>query len=155
IVAAEDFYAWKKRPSTVAAFIVTILRSESPLSSARISVMRRAFFCLLLLGCNHLHAADAGQSYRAEVERWRKDHANNLFSDLRLMIVSRFELHEGQYTLGAGKSNNLVLPKGPPFLGTIEVHGKSIEIGLQPGVSGTLNNKPITNGVVLLLQNTQ
>jgi len=98
--------------------------------------MRRAFLYFLFLCCNQLRASDAGQSYRAEVERWRKDQEQKHFSDLRLMVVSRFVLREGQYTLGAGPANNLVLPIGPPALGTIEVRGKRVEISLQPGVSG-------------------
>ncbi len=58
------------------------------------------------------------------------------------MAVGRFELREGKHSLGAGPTNDLVLPIGPPMLGTIELHGKTAQIELQRGGTGTYNNQP-------------
>jgi hypothetical protein len=51
---------------------------------------------------------------------------------MRLMTVGRVELHEGKHNFGSDPTNNLVLPTGPPVLGTIELNGKTVQIELQP-----------------------
>jgi uncharacterized protein (DUF1684 family) len=114
--------------------------------------MRYLLLFLFLLGMNP--PAGAEGSYRAEVERWRKEHEGKLFSDPRLMAVGRFELREGKQSVGSGPTNNLVLPAGPAALGTVELHGKTVEIELQPGVTGTYNNQPTTKAVVPVAQAT-
>jgi uncharacterized protein (DUF1684 family) len=109
-------------------------------------------FLFLLLSLNP--PAGAGGSYQAEVERWRKENEEKLFSDPRLMAVGRFELREGEQSVGSGPTNNLVLPIGPAALGTVELHGKTANIELRPGVTGTYNKQPITKAVVPVAQPT-
>src|SRR5690349_9692008 len=106
--------------------------------------MSHGSLLLLVLGLSSLPAADATGSYRAEVERWRQEREQKLFSDLRLMAVGRFELHDGKRSLGSAQTNSLVLPVGPPALGTNELHGKTVQIELQPGITGTYNNQATT-----------
>ena len=113
--------------------------------------MRCALLLLFLLGLSSL-AAGAEGSYRSDVERWRKEDEQKHFSDLRLMSVARFELREGKHSMGSAPTNDLVLPTGPPVLGTIELHGKTVEIALKPGITGTYNNQPTTKAVLPVAQ---
>jgi hypothetical protein len=99
--------------------------------------MRYALLFLFLLGLNPVAGAE-----RAEVERWRKEYEGKLFSDPRLMAVGRFELREGKQSVGSGPTNSLVLPAGPAALATVELHGKTAQIALQPGVTGTYTTRP-------------
>jgi uncharacterized protein len=115
--------------------------------------MRYALFFLFLLGLSNSSAGAEG-SYRGDVERWRKEQEEKHFSDLRLMAIGRFELREGKQSVGTDPTNNLVLPTGPPVLGTIELHGKTVEIALKPGITGTYNNQPTTKAVVPVAQAT-
>jgi uncharacterized protein len=115
--------------------------------------MRYALLFLFLLAWSNPPAGAEG-SYRTEVERWRKEDEEKHFSDLRLMAVARFELREGKHSMGSDPSNDLVLPTGPPALGTIELHGKTVQIELQPGITGTYNNQPTTKAVLPVLQAT-
>jgi hypothetical protein len=109
--------------------------------------MRYALLFLFLLGLNPVAGAE-----RAEVERWRKEYEGKLFSDPRLMAVGRFELREGKQSVGSGPTNSLVLPAGPAALATVELHGKTAQIALQPGVTGTYNNQATTKAVVPVAQ---
>src|SRR5580704_12327 len=115
--------------------------------------MRYALLFLFLLGLSN-PAAGADGSYKAEVERWRKDDEEKHFSDLRLMAVARFELREGKHSVGSDHANDLVLPTGPPSLGTIELHEKTVAIELRQGITGTYNNQPATKAVLPVLQAT-
>ena len=115
--------------------------------------MRYALLFLFMLGWSNPPAGAEG-SYRAEIEEWRKEHGEKLFSDLRLMAVGRIELREGKRTMGSGPANELVLPVGPPSLGTIDLHGKTAEIELRPGITGTYNNKATTKAVLPVGQGT-
>jgi len=116
--------------------------------------MRCGFLFLCLLSSSHLPAADAGESYRSDIERWRKEKEQKHFSDLRLMTVGRLELRESKHSLGKALTNDLVLPVGPPALGTIELRGKTAEVLLQPGLTGTYNNQTTTRAILPVTQAT-
>src|SRR5262245_48604378 len=111
----------------------SLRRWESKMG-ARITRMRLPL--LFLLSLSTLLSADISGAYRAEIERWRREKEEKDFSDLRLMMVSRIELHEGKFSIGTAGTNNLVLPIGPSVLGTLELHGKTTSIELQRGLSG-------------------
>jgi uncharacterized protein (DUF1684 family) len=110
--------------------------------------MRNRLLFLFLVALRSLPAADGGESYRAEIERWRTALEQKLFSDLRLMLIGRFELHEGKYNFGSASSNHLVLPAGPPMLGTIELKERAVYVELRPGLTGTYNNQAITKATL-------
>ena len=82
------------------------------------------------------------RKYRSEVESWRKEHEQHLVSDLRLMIVGRFELQDGKHTLGSDASNDIVIPAGPARIGSLELHGGIARIEFHNGVAATFQDKP-------------
>src|SRR5262249_44665323 len=110
--------------------------------------MRNRLLFLFLAALRTLSAADDSESYRAEIERWRTAVEQKLFSDLRLMLIGRIELHEGKYNFGSASSNDVVLPAGPSALGTIELRDKAVTVELQPGLTGTYNNQVTTKAVL-------
>ncbi len=99
---------------------------------------------MLSLVCAHARAADA--SYRAEVKRWRQDYERTLRApDGWLSVSGLFWLKEGENRFGAGPLNDIVLPRGsaPADAGVFEFRGGKTTVRLAPGVSATMNGKPV------------
>ena len=81
-------------------------------------------------------------SYRAQIEKWRQQHEQNLKAeDGWLTVVGRFWLKEGESTMGTGPENNFVLPQGsaPGKVGTFDFHGGKTDFHAAPGVAVTVN----------------
>lgn len=92
-------------------------------------------------------AGFAGDSaYRAEVQKWRKDYQTELTApDGWLSVCGLFWLREGENRFGASPLNDIVLPEGsaPDEAGVFEFHDGKTTVRLAPGVSATLNGKPV------------
>ena len=101
----------------------------------------------LALGAILLACAASAQdsSYRQSVEQWRKDYQTTLTSDTGWLTVSGlFWLHEGQNRFGSDASNEIVLPvPAPGRVGTFEFHAGKTTAHINPGVTVTMNGKPV------------
>jgi hypothetical protein len=79
----------------------------------------RASAAWLLLACFPLAAA---LSYQSEIAKWRSDRETGLKRDGGwLTVTGLFWLHPGSNQIGAGSSNDIVLPSGPAHAGVFEV----------------------------------
>jgi uncharacterized protein (DUF1684 family) len=91
-------------------------------------------------------AANDNAAYRASVEKWRADYEADLKSDHGwLTIAGLFWLHEGENKFGSDPTNDVVLPEGaaPAEAGVFELHARKIMARINPGVSATMNGKPV------------
>jgi hypothetical protein len=87
-------------------------------------------------------------NYRAEVEKWRQQHEQNLRSDDGwLTVVGLFWLKEGVNTVGTGAGNSFALPphSAPEQVGAFEFHGGRTVFRSAPGATVTVNGKPATS----------
>lgn len=90
--------------------------------------------------------AGKDDSYRAEIERWRKDREEALKADNSwLTVAGLFWLREGENSFGADPGNDFILPEGsaPAFIGVFEFHNGKTSVRINEGVTATLNGKPI------------
>ena len=84
-------------------------------------------------------------SYRAQIEKWRQQHEENLKAEDGWLTVSGlFWLKDGESTIGTGPGNNFVLPPGsaPEKVGTFNFHDGKTVFQAAPGVAVTVNGKP-------------
>lgn len=107
---------------------------------------RRVVLCIALtaLGCVAPACAD-DSAYRKSVEEWRKSYQATLTSDTGWLTVSGlFWLHEGNNNFGSDASNDIVLPASAPArAGSFEFHAGKTTAHINPGVTVTLNGKPV------------
>jgi uncharacterized protein (DUF1684 family) len=100
------------------------------------------------------------QEHLAEVERWRARRIAGLTGPTGwLSVVGLAWLHEGSNTVGSEHSNDVVLPRGPALLGTIEVPpatGQADPAGPatpafhpEPGGEALLQGAPIVDDLAL------
>jgi uncharacterized protein len=85
-------------------------------------------------------------AYRADVEKWRADRIAHLTAeDGWLTLVGLFWLHEGDNSIGADRSNRVVLPAGKsrPVVGRIRVAGGRAHLEVDSGCEVTLDGKRI------------
>ncbi len=83
--------------------------------------------------------------YRAQVEKWRQQHEENLKAEDGWLTVSGlFWLKDGENSVGAGPGNNFVLPPGsaPEKVGTFNFHDGKTVFRAAPGVAVTVNGRP-------------
>jgi uncharacterized protein (DUF1684 family) len=108
--------------------------------------------CPLLLGAMALAQPLAPDpAYTAEIEQWRRGREARLRSDDGwLSLAGLFWLKEGENTVGAGPSNDIVLPKGsaPERLGVLEFRNSAISFRSAPGASVTVNGSPATSAAL-------
>jgi hypothetical protein len=86
-------------------------------------------------------------SYRAQMEKWRQQREENLKAENGwLTLAGLFWLKEGESTIGTSRENNLVLPPGsaPEKVGRFDFHGGKTVFQAAPGVTVTVNGKPVT-----------
>ena len=99
--------------------------------------------CALFLGAMVLAQPTAPDpEYTAEIEQWRQGREARLRSeDGWLSLAGLFWLKEGENTVGAGSSNDIVLPKGsaPERLGVFEFHKGAVSFRSSQGDSVTVN----------------
>jgi uncharacterized protein (DUF1684 family) len=84
-------------------------------------------------------------NYRAQIEKWRQQHEENLKAEDGWLTVSGlFWLKDGENTMGTGRENSFVLRPGsaPEKVGTFEFHGGKTVFHTAPGVEVTVNGKP-------------
>jgi uncharacterized protein len=92
-----------------------------------------------------LSAADTGDSYPQQVERWRFEHQRKLAADYGwLTVVGLDWLHEGDNRVGADPSSQVSLPPGsaPPHVAVISLHAGKAVLHPAPSIPLTLNGKP-------------
>lgn len=108
--------------------------------------------CALLLGAIALAQPLAPDpAYTAEIEQWRRGREARLRSDDGwLSLAGLFWLKEGENTVGAGPSNDIVLPKGsaPERLGVFEFHNGTVSFHSAPGVTVTINGSAATSAAL-------
>jgi uncharacterized protein (DUF1684 family) len=118
---------------------------------------------IVLAALSLLFPQAAPQRYRAEIEQWRRNRqAALLAEDGWLTVVGLFWLKEGKNTVGAGPSNDIVLPKGsaPDQVGVFEFHDGKVSFQAAAGVTVSINGrraatailKPDTSGAPGLLR---
>jgi uncharacterized protein (DUF1684 family) len=94
-----------------------------------------------------LAAAPVDETYRISVEKWRQEYESVLKADYGWLSVSGlFWLHEGENKFGSDPLNDIALPSGsvPPQAGAFEFHAGRTIAHIKPGVSATMNSKPVT-----------
>jgi uncharacterized protein (DUF1684 family) len=104
------------------------------------------FLALLSLTAPPHPGRSGDAAYRAEVEKWRADRIAHLTAeDGWLTLVGLSWLHEGDNSVGADASNQVVLPpaKSRPVLGRIRVAGGRAHLDVEPGVEVTHEGKRI------------
>jgi uncharacterized protein len=108
------------------------------------SVRRRAVavFMSAMLAVPLLVAAAAVDStYQTEIEQFRQKRNESLKRNW-ITLAGLFWLKPGTNTIGSGRDNDVVLPKGPARLGTLELHGKDVTLRLNSGAQATIDDKP-------------
>ncbi len=113
--------------------------------------MRRSIRALLVLFLVTCAAFAADDTYRAQIEKDRRDTDEFLRSPRSpLQLVGRFTVNEGTSTLGSDQTSTIVLPaKAPQHVGTLVRQGDHVTFEPAAGTSVSLNEKPIS-GVVTL-----
>jgi uncharacterized protein (DUF1684 family) len=91
--------------------------------------------------------------YVEQIESSRKPSDEFLRSSKSpLFLVGRFGVPEGVSRIGSDPQSQIVLPDGAPkWLGVIERHGKDITLHVADGATVSVNGKPATGSVQLLV----
>jgi uncharacterized protein len=84
-------------------------------------------------------------TYRQSVEKWRHDYETHVTSENGWLSVSGlFWLHEGENRFGSDPLNDIVLPASAPAqAGTFDFHSGKTTVHIHPGVTATINGKPV------------
>jgi uncharacterized protein (DUF1684 family) len=91
-------------------------------------------------------ATTRGESYRQEIEDWRKARVDRLISeDGWVTVIGLLWLEEGVNTLGGSPSKDLVFatPKAPASVGALTVQGTLLHLEVAAAVEVTQNGKPV------------
>jgi uncharacterized protein len=107
----------------------------------------RAFALILLLAPSMALADD---TYRADVEKFRKARESSLKADDGwLTVAGLFWIKPGETRIGGDPSNDVLLPAGaPPIVGVLTLQDGKASFRAEPGVSVTLDGKPFERGEV-------
>jgi uncharacterized protein len=108
-------------------------------------------FKLLLAVCMVGVVQPTPRSYQAQIEQWRERRLAALTADNGwLTVTGLFWLKEGSNTVGAGKGNDIVLPKGsaPERVGAFEFHNGKTTFQAAAGVGATVDGKPVTSAAL-------
>jgi uncharacterized protein len=85
-------------------------------------------------------------SYKAEIEKWRREREANLRKDDGWLTVAGLVwLKEGENRAGTGASNQIVLPpqSAPASVGTFVLHGGKTTFTAERGAQVTSGGKPV------------
>lgn len=97
---------------------------------------------LALLASLGVAAAD----YAAQVGKWRQDFDEDVRTAGWLALVGRYQLAEGESSIGSDPASVIVLPEGAPArVGVLKRHGRWV--GFQPAAAlgATLEGAPLTD----------
>ncbi len=86
-------------------------------------------------------------SYQAEIQRWQRQRETALKADDGwLAVAGLFWLKEGRNSVGAGRTNDIVLPKGsaPETVGVFELRKGATTFCPAPSAALTLNDRPLS-----------
>ena len=116
-----------------------------------IKAMARMLIGLLLVGGMMLAAENAPADYRNQILAWRQQRETGLRSENGwLTLAGLFWLKPGNNSIGAGDTNDFLLPDGtPPQVGVLNLSGKIVTFTNLAGERTTVNKKPITQPVAL------
>ena len=98
-----------------------------------ITALATALACGILLAAPLAARAGAEPAYKTEVEAWRAKVEQSLLRENGwLSLAGRYELGEGENTIGSGKDNKVVLQPGlaPEKLGVVVVDGDKVTLRL-------------------------
>lgn len=93
--------------------------------------------------------ATPGSDYAADIAAWRKRADDSLRRDLGwLTIAGRWELRDGENSLGSNPASDVVLPKelAPAKLGVLRVGRDGVRLALAPGVRMWVEPEPGKRG---------
>lgn len=109
-----------------------------------LTARRMVSVLLLLLGCAMV-AATIDAPYRAQVEQWRQQREASLKADSGwLTVTGLFWLKDGDNTLGADPSNDILLPDGSPArLGNLKLQSGHVNFAAS-GSGVTLKGQAVT-----------
>jgi uncharacterized protein len=95
-------------------------------------------------------ASSAPSSYDSEIATWRAEREARLKDDGGwLTVAGLFWLTDGDSRFGSDPSGEIELPAGAPArVGVITLHAGETRFRLEDGVSGTIEGKPVTSGVL-------
>jgi uncharacterized protein len=101
---------------------------------------------IILMAALMAKKSAASPAYRGEIMKWRKERDAALrVPDGWLTLAGLFWLKDGANTVGAEKSNAIVLPSGSPEkVGEFEFHNGETSFKTAPGVDVTLHGKRVT-----------
>lgn len=90
-------------------------------------------------------AANAGAAdYATAIGKWREEFDADVRSGGWLALVGRYELAEGESSIGSDAMSTLVLPEAaPPHLGRLRRHGRWIGFEPAAGLGITLDGTPL------------
>lgn len=93
---------------------------------------------------------DKDPAYTAEIEHWQRERVASLKEEEGwLNLVGLFWLKEGSNTFGTDQQNDIVFPKGDPFIGTFERQQGKIRVQIKAGSKVTSAGKPVTDVEVI------
>lgn len=93
------------------------------------------FIIIMLLFWVPINAQNTENTYEAEIQAWQAKREASLKSeDGWLNLAGLFRLKEGKNTFGAGKSNDIIFPKGEAFLGNFILENGQVRIEIEPNV---------------------
>ncbi|HLA77165.1 MAG TPA: DUF1684 domain-containing protein [Vicinamibacteria bacterium] len=113
--------------------------------------MRMGFRLLgLLLAAGSAVGAESA-AYRIEIDKWRTEREARLTADGGwLTVTGLFWLKDGPNRMGSAPDADLVLPGSVPArVGVLDFRGGQTAVMLDPGVTATVEGKPVVKGQVL------
>jgi uncharacterized protein (DUF1684 family) len=96
--------------------------------------------------------AEADETYRAAVKKWRENREARLKADGGwLMVTGLSWLGPGENRFGTDKASAIVLPEGsaPAYAGSFELKGGDITVKLVPGTVAKMAGLPLAGPAVL------
>ena len=114
-------------------------------------MMVRMLIGVLLAGATMLAAENAPPDYRNQILAWQQHRETGLRSeDGWLTLAGLFWLKPGNSSIGAGDTNDFLLPKdAPPQVGVLKLSGKVVTFTNLAGERVTVNKKAVAGPVVL------
>jgi hypothetical protein len=111
----------------------------------RVRDLSHICWCLAALSLSG--AEVGGNSYRAEIQKWREAYEADLKKDNGwLTLAGLFWLKEGRNTFGASAENDIILPPGSADgqAGAFLFHDGKTRLVVSSGAAFTINGKPVT-----------
>jgi uncharacterized protein (DUF1684 family) len=90
-------------------------------------------------------AGAAAADYTAEIGKWREQFDEDVRTGGWLALVGRYQLAEGESSIGSDPASAVVLPEGAPArLGALRRHGRWVGFEPAAGLGLTIDGAPLT-----------